>query len=397
MDAVHRFEDLHATAASISVDEDRAPPDQKTSAARCLHPLHMIGAPQNTARTSASSATVSPPSGRLSARPIYSNVIRSTKAMSTSTHVNEDQVRENGKAVAEPVKQLAQAGVVEQMPDVTCQNLEDRICNAVRAAVHQVMLEATAQLRATAAELQRQHAQCCRDIAGGQVADWRADLREVLEEFRNKLKCETFGPPPNDGEKGAATPSRWPRRASPRRDSLQKPESQDSRAASPQRDSLPKPESRDSRESSSPERLRAATGDACTEEEIHWLVNNLSRKRTTSEEFKSRVVVNAPESMTASSSSVSASVQRRSGCSPVDDSQKKSWPGIPEALAARRAFVAAPPPLSRSQTAIPASKGRLSLNLSSSTPPLSAFSATPPLAGQRLGGSLQSTARQQLR
>jgi len=344
--------------------------------------MGMMGAPQQTARTSASSATVSPPSARLSARRNYSNATRSTKAVSTSMHVNEGQMHENGEALSEPVKHLAQASVGEQMHDETCQSLEDRICNAVRAAVHQVMLEATAQMRATAAELQRQHAQCCRDIAGGRVADWRADLKEVLEEFRNKLlKCETFGPPPNDGEKGTTTPSRWPRRASP------------------QRDSLPKPESRDSRESSSPGRQRVATGDACTDEEIHWLVNNLalSRKRTTSEEFKSRVVVNAPESMTASSASVSASVQRRSGCSPVDDSQKKSWPGIPEALAARRATVAAPPPLSRSQTAIPVVKSRLSI--SSSTPPLSAYSATPPLAGsgQRLGGSLQPTARQQVR
>lgn len=386
MAAFHRFEDLHMTAASVSVDEDPSQLDQMSAVRRpgppaSLHPLFFIGTQPQTAQTSGSSATVSPASATLSARLNCSNATRSAKATSTGMHVNEGQIRGSDGALAEPALRLAKASLAEQMHDVSCQSLEDRICNAVRAAVQQVMLEATAQLRATAAELQRQHAHCCggRDIAGCRVADWRADLQEVLEEFRNKLlKSGTLSP-----SQGVATPSRWPRKASP------------------QRDSFPKPESRDS---SVHGRQRASTGDACTEEELRWLVNNLgvSRKRTASEEFTSHVIVNPPASMPASTSvpasseAVSASIPRRSGCSPVDDSRKKSWPGLPETLAARRASVAAPPPLSRSQPAIPVGKSRL--GLTSNTPPLSAYSFTPPLSsGQRLGGSLQPTARQHLR
>lgn len=287
------------------------------------------------------------------------------------------------------------------------ESLEDRICDAVSAAIQQVMLEATAQLRATAAELQRQHASCCRpgDISGDRVEDLRVDLQELVQELRSKLlKCEKLGAPlkeehagndqehaPNNGEHAAATPSRWPRKASPQRDSLAKSESWQSTSSGQQ---------------------RATPIDACTDEEVHWLVKHLSSlsKRRTSEELNPRVVVNAPAPAQAPASvPASACAPRRIGCSPVDESQhahtkqqpdwvdesqQQSMLHLRASLAARSGSPASS--LSKSCTSLAAATGRVSL--SSTTPSQSRFSATPPLSSsQRLGGSLQPRTPQHMR
>jgi len=381
------------TAASISVGEDPAPCDRMSAAkgsesAVGSHPLVLVGtpgAPPQTARTSASSATISPPaSAMMSARLDSGNAIRNAKAVSSSKPVDvEGQMCESSNASVEPAMPLGKTRI---------ESLEDRICDAVSAAIQQVMLEATAQLRATAAELQRQHASCCRpgDISGDRVEDLRVDLQELVQELRSKLlKCEKLGAPlkeehagndqehaPNNGEHAAATPSRWPRKASPQRDSLAKSESWQSTSSGQQ---------------------RATPIDACTDEEVHWLVKHLSSlsKRRTSEELNPRVVVNAPAPAQAPASvPASACAPRRIGCSPVDESQQQSMLHLRASLAARSGSPASS--LSKSCTSLAAATGRVSL--SSTTPSQSRFSATPPLSSsQRLGGSLQPRTPQHMR
>jgi len=375
----HKFEDSHATAASISVDED----PNRTSVAKWSEPMEVVrplrfdGKLPHTTRTSASNATAS----HVSAAPTRLECGSATQSSTTISMHGSDT------ALAETTMSLATASAEENVHHVSSQSLEERLCDVVRAAVHQVTLEATAQLRATAAELQQQHAHCCSggDTIGGQVAGWRSELQDVLEEFRNKLlKFEKSGPPPKDTKHTAATPSCWPRKASASRDSVTK---------------------QDCRQSCSPGRQKKTTEDACTDEEVRWLVSNLglSRRRATSQEFPSRVIVNAPASVPAPAPvpplwlEASGNIpSRRSGCSPVDESQQQPWPGLQGApLAWQRSSVVVVPPITRSHKADPAASGKLSV--SSSAGVLSAYSATPTLANNvqtRLGGSL--TARQSL-